>query len=336
MKPSLLITMRDIAGASHLVEVIRTLERDNRFNFRVAAQMPASDFLTRSGIAHQRIKLPPAKEMASEAAANLLAAARQLLAERQTDAVLVGLSTPIDGGIDEAILAEATVPTFLLQDFWGECNDFFGRTADIFFVLDETAKQCNTERFGTESVIVGSARHSAYATQDFFKIKRHKRRLLGIDQDAQVIGYFAQALHHMEGYHRTVRSFIEAVEQMPRKVTILLRKHPRETSDHFQTTVQLFEQSYLEVVIDNNGFVEDCLATCDVVCSMFSNCAYDASFQNFYSPSPLLIPMVMLFDPQISAWFSERIDLKTLPTFTKKLVVPVYERNMLDEVLETC
>jgi len=331
----LLVTIRDVSAALHLVQVVQALEDDARFETRILAQQPASRILSAMGIAHTEIRASAAVTTESPEAQALLAIARSELAAYRPDAVLAGLSTPFDGGIDEAVLAEADVPTYLLQDFWGEQNKFFGKGAGLFFVLDATAAEMNRRRFGVESVIVGSARHAAYAKIDLPALRRSARRKLGISADAPVIGFFGQALNRLPGYRRTVLTFIRAVESLGGGVETLVRIHPRETEKDAAETLAAFAASGLKPVIVNSGSVEECLAACSVVCSLFSNCTYDASYQNYYSAVPLSVPVSLLFDVEIAEYYRKRVDFEELPLHRHRLVLPVYRQDAVANVLAT-
>ncbi len=331
----LLVTIRDVSAALHLVQVVRALKGDARFETRILAQQPASRILRSMEIEHVEINAPAATTDDSPEALHLLAIARSELSAYRPDAVLAGLSTPFDGGIDEAVLAEANVPSYLLQDFWGEQNKFFGKGAGLFFALDATAAEMNRRRFGVESVIVGSARHAAYAEYNFQDLRNVSRRDLGISGKTPVIGFFGQALNRLPGYRRTLITFIRAVESLGSDIQILVRMHPRETEKDVVDTLAAFASSSLKPVIANHGSVDECLAACDVVCSLFSNCTYDASYQNYYSTVPISVPVSLLFDVEIAEYYRERVSFEELPLHRHRLVLPVYRQDLVAATLAT-
>ena len=329
----LLITMRDMAAAAHLSQVVKAARADDRYEIEVIAQKPASAHLASVGIAHQAVQAPAALLAASPEAAELLTTAREILERLQPHAVLAGLSTPFDGGIDEAVLACANVPTFLLQDFWGEQNRFFGKGADVAFALDDAARKRNADRFNLPSVVVGSARHAAYAALDLPAMRRNMRRTLNVPGASPVIGFFGQALNHLAGYRRTVLAFIQAVAAFGPGVTLIVRTHPRESAAHKAETRAMFDAAGIATITLDDGAVDDILPACDIVCSLFSNCTYDASYQNWFSPEPLSVPVSMLFDPEIAEYYRERVDFEGLPIHVHGLVIPVYRQAHLKAVL---
>ena len=83
----------------------------------------------------------------------------------------MGLSTPFDGGIDEAVIALTKTPTYLFQDFWGEINTFFGGKPDSVFVLDEYAKALNEKKYMVASHIVGSPKAFSVRSIEFLENK---------------------------------------------------------------------------------------------------------------------------------------------------------------------
>jgi hypothetical protein len=160
--------------------------------------------------------LEKATSACSAEARLLLDFADNLLADVRPDALLGGLSTPFDGGIDEALFARANVPGFLLQDFWGERNAFFGRGPQTCLVLDRMAADLTAARHDIESVVVGSARHAAYERIEPIRRRTELRRALGLAEDTTVYSLFGQSLHNLEGYQATVEAWVEAVGPLAR------------------------------------------------------------------------------------------------------------------------
>jgi len=152
----LLITARDVAAAHHLIQVARVAARDPRFSIAIAAQDPAARHFAAAGFRFDHVPAAAASDPGDPAAGVVRSAARALLERIQPDAVLVGLSTPFDAGLDEAILAETTVPSSLLQDFWGEQNLLFGRGADQILGIDLQALERNAERYQVPTTTVGT------------------------------------------------------------------------------------------------------------------------------------------------------------------------------------
>lgn len=329
----LLMTARDVAAALHLIQIARAARSDERFDVAIAAQQPAARHFLEAGFQVRLIPPLSTREVGSTQAQQLRAVARQLLREVQPDVVLVGLSTPFDAGIDEAVLAESSVPTVLFQDFWGEQNLLLGKGADLILAVDDEAVRLNHRRYGCDSLRVGSARHSAYSTLDLTGSRQRSRSLLGLDEQTPLIGFFGQALHHLEGYRRTVTHFVQTVAAMAEPVHVLVRAHPRENLQQRQTTQSLFIDSGLNLVPELDGSVEDALIACDVSCSLFSSCTYDAAYLNRFSDSPVTVPVSMLFDPQIMSYCEQHVNFDTFPYHRIGAVFAVHHKEQLAQVL---
>jgi len=329
----LLVSARDVAAALHLAEVVRAARTDRRFEVTLVAQEPALGHFVAAGLDAHPVKPCAAKALESDEALELLGIARRLLDDTKPDVVLAGLSTPFDAGIDEALLAEAQVRTLLFQDFWGEQNLILGRGAATVLSIDAEAARRNRIRFGTESIVVGSPRHAAYARIDLTGV-RNRMRSHARTGDRPVFGFFGQALHRLEGYARTVQGFIDAVAAVRPQPFVFVRPHPRETADHRARTAALFRDAPFPTVIDDSGPVETTLVACDVVCSLFSTCTYDTAYLNRFSREPVAVPISMLFDAQIAAYMRQHVNFETFPYHTAGIVRAVYDEASLLHTLQ--
>lgn len=299
----------------------------------VVAQTPAAAHFAAAKIPVRTVAWPSVKTGAGGDAASLRAHAAALLGEVKPDVVLTGLSTPFDAGIDEAVLDEARVPTFLYQDFGGEQNLILGRGADHILAVDAQAANRNRERFGRDSIIVGSARHAAYAALDIPAARARVRAALGVSGDGPVVGFFGQALHSMPGYRRTVEQVVATLRGLPRTVRLVLRPHPRESESQRRQTREWFEPAGLRIDWLEAGTVEDALVACDVVISLFSTCTFDTAYLNRFSPAPVAVPMSVLFDEEIAAYCRQHGNYLEFSHHTLGLVWPVYAASALPELL---
>jgi len=325
----LLLTARDVAAALHLVEVARAGVNDPRFEVVVVAQEPAAKHFARAGLPVRTVAWPTIKSADAPEAAALRAAARDLLDDVAPDVVLTGLSTPFDASLDEAILAEARVPTALYQDFWGEQNLMLGRGADHILAIDDQAAERNQARFGHSSIVVGSARHAAYASLDIDACRTRARRAIGASEDERIVGFFGQALHRLPGYARTIERFIDAFADQGGGVRLLFRPHPREDAADRQKTSAMFARAGLDAVPATEGPVEDAIAATDVVVSLFSICTFDTAYLNRFAARPLAVPMSLLFDEEIAAYCRQHGNYIDFAHHTQGLVKPVYDAAML-------
>ena len=105
--------------------------------------------------------------------------------------------------------------------------------------------------------------------------------------EARVVGFFGQALHALAGYRRTIEGFVDAVRGLSAPARVLLRPHPREDARQHAETEAIFRQSGIDALLADAGPVEDALAACDVVVSLFSTCTYDTAYLNRFSAEPV-------------------------------------------------
>jgi hypothetical protein len=297
------------------------------------AQGPALAILRAAGLAVRPVTLPRVREKTGGDAEALLAEARAVLDEIRPDVILCGLSTPFDGGLDEAILAQRQCPAYLMQDFWGEENRFFGAGPDGCFVLDDEAAALTRTRSGVPTLKVGSPRHAAYSAIDAWGMRRRQREILNVPEDGLVVGLFGQGLHANPGYRRTLEAWCGAV--LKTSAIPVYKPHPRESEDDVAYTIALLERHNLKARIPKpSASIEEVICACDVVCAAFSNCLYDAAFLNHYSDRPLVSPLALFFDPDIVSYFQSIVNLVNFPYLKFGLVEAVSKCENLTEALE--
>jgi len=333
MPLTLLVSARDPAAALHLGAVCIHARTDPRFRLRIVAQHPACGILR--GLGLDITEVPPlrAHDQGDAAARELTGWADRIIAQVRPDVMLCGLSSPSDGGIDEALLARRNVPAFLMQDFWGEQNHFFGAGADVLFALDEDARSINAKRWGINSVVTGSPRHAGYENLEIRTLRRQVRDALQIVDGRPLIGLFGQPLQRFSGYRRTLETFAQACGQLPLSPDVAYKPHPRETWREIEKTHKWFESVGVRAKTMDKCSTEAALAACDVTCTVFSNCAYDAAYLNRYSSSPLLVPVLMLFDRELVDFYSGIVEFSSLPYFSKQLALMVGNESEMMPVL---
>ncbi|WP_425405459.1 hypothetical protein [Hwanghaeella sp.] len=334
MSFKLLISARDAAAAKHLIAVARTARSHPDVSVSIVTQDPAARYFAAAGIQTDKLDNISCKSADSEEAETLLQTARDVLSQYRPDAILCGLSTPFDAGIDEALTAAFGGPRFVMQDFWGEANMVLGHSADLYFALDEEAVKISKERHGVEAISVGSPYHAAYKALDCDAIRLAERERIGIPPDSTVLGFFGQALHNLAGYKHTLYAWLDAVGNQPSPCIALYRPHPRESHKEAQWTQAMFEKCGLRYIVADGPDVEHALLTCDVVCSAFSNCTYDAAYLNYFSSKPLITPLSLLFDEEIVAYFRKMVRLKELPYLKASLAKPVHDVKKLKDELD--
>lgn len=308
----MIFSARDAAAALYAAPVIDEASRSDRFRAVVVAQEPAYSILVRRGIQPIPVDLPPAEESGSPAASALLARADMIMQREKPDVVIAGLSSPGQGGIDEALLRMRPCVGFLLQDFWGEWNGFFGRKPDLCLVLDEAAAALTRAAHGIDSVVVGSTRHAEYAGLDISKVRKSARNRIGAT-DRPVIGWFGQALHHLPGYTQSITRWSRSVHDFPDAPDVIYKPHPRESQEQRQLTLELMRSYLPRVHFLEQWPIENALLLCDCVSAIMSNCLYDAAYLNFHSNTPLVTPVSMLHSAELHANLSSKIAFEVLP-----------------------
>jgi hypothetical protein len=319
----LLITARDAAASLHLIEIAREATRRGDFSIEIATQRPATRYFRNAGIRTHELDLPPATGRDTAEGASLMKAAEDIIRRTRPQSVLCGLSTPFDGGIDEAITASFQGPKFVMQDFWGEANLLFGKKADLYFALDAEGVRLSNERHGIAAMSVGSPRHSAYRAMDIPSIRKSVRERLGIAPEAVALGFFGQALHAIDGYRRTLEVWADAVASLPHPCMVIYRPHPREQADDISWSRQRLSSFGTPCIVTDDGDVEHSLLACDVVCSAFSNCTYDVAYLNYFSSEPLITPVALFFDQGIVEYFHRMVRLAEFPYLKAGLVMAV-------------
>jgi len=82
-----------------------------------------------------------------------------------------------------------------------------------------------------------------------------------------------------------------------------------------------------------DGTVEDAIAACDVVVSLFSICTFDTAYLNRFALHPVAVPMSLLFDEEIAAYCRQHGNYLDFSHHTLGLVKPVYDAGELPNAL---
>jgi hypothetical protein len=327
--PKILLSARDAAAAHHIAQMIGLATRPG-WQVVVVAQAPALQILRRLGHDCIPVLLPPVT-VAGDAEA-LLGVARDVLAAEKPDIIVAGLSSPGDGGIDEALLAVRNVPALLMQDFWGEQNSYFGRGADAFLALDAFAQRINLAKHGKPSFIVGSPRHARLADLDLVTERRQIRRQLETAEGQTVCGWFGQSLHHLSGYRKSLAGWIDAVAAMG-DCQVLYKPHPREDEAAREETSALFAAAGLQHHTLSGWSIERALLACDVATSILSNCLYDAAYLNHFSAEPLIAPIAWLAEQDVRDVFDAVVPVDQLPYASAGLALIAQDQTDAADVI---
>jgi hypothetical protein len=311
--PRVLLTCRTACAAWSMIEIFQYLLQQTRFELKVLAQAPATEILTGQAVPHVRVPMSFTQDASSQTAADLLNYASAALGDYQPDSILSGLSIPTEGGIDEAIIAKATQPSFVVQDFWGDNNCFFGRHPDCYLSIDEHGEALTNALHGAVGRAIGSPRHARYSGSNFVE----KRRRLLLERDlspaANYAGLFSQPLLDVPGYGETLRAWAEAVRDDSWPSTVIHRPHPACSNTDLQYIQALLVDCGLTPVVLKDGPVEDAIAVCGLMSSALSNSNFDGAYVNHFASAPITVPHYMVWDASLSDHLSSFHDLDYLP-----------------------
>ncbi|HAT1659132.1 TPA: hypothetical protein I8Y75_001242 [Legionella pneumophila] len=293
----ILVSSRDVGAAINIIEIVKLAKSNPDCDFFLYIQPPAAQYFSNHNLEYELVPNYIAKQQDSEEAKLILNYAGEILEKIKPDVILCGLSTPGDAGIDEALITAAKniIPTVVMQDFWGEVNDFFGVCADYYFCLDQEAKALTEQRYDSKGLVIGSPRHSWYKSLELIHLRKELRKKADLLPEDMVIGLFGQSLHRIPGYKETLLDFLSLVPQACPKATVVYRQHPRESNEQALNTIRLLENTKIAFRLMKDEKVEHTLILCDAVCSILSNCLYDASYLNFFSPIPFITPIALCY-----------------------------------------
>lgn len=318
----LLISARDAGAAHHLAPVMRLAMRDPAVQPVLVASEPALGIL--------RALALPVQAVAVDGTAQLQALAHQLLEAYRPHAVLTGLSGP-DRGIDEALLAAARVPTFALQDFWGDVNAAFGRFAMTYLVRDALAADLTLQRSGSAALVVGSTpqqRLPGGTRQRLWRRRLRAREHLRRRQPLLLL--CGQPLWDRPGYRQTL---IDTLQQLP-SGRLLVRPHPRENAaDRRRLRLLLGRHCRIRWHFSRTPLNVE-LAAADLVLSAFSNTGLDRALLNLVAPTAAGVPVYLLHDRQLRTLFHDWTGLRRHPLVSLGAAVGIERRSMLRGTLD--
>ena len=332
-RPRLLISASDQAAADAIRPIVHAARRHG-IEHRVVAGEPAHGRLRKASIEadlfeHCRIADPQTRE-----ARNLVSAASRLIAKYQPDAVLVGLSGP-DAGLDEALLmaADGQLPTYAVQDFWGDVNTVMPARPGVFFVVDDYAAELTGRRVRSDIHVVGALRYVDYGEFAPDQMRTRARSQLGLANGRMLIGIFTQALWHIDGYGAQWKTLIALLAGIDCPPTALVRRHPRDTEEQALTIRNMLGSAGIASVDASGLTIEQAICACDVVCSAFSSVATDLCYLQRYAQRPLGTPLLLLFASDLRRHFEGQCGFATHPFVNAGLMLEAAAGNELRDCL---
>ena len=301
----LLVSARDPSAALSILEIIKQGKYFQQITFTVYAMEPALKIFEDLNIQVNKVNCKPSSSDNSENSLHLQREAKSILEKNTPDALLVGLSGP-DAGIDEALLLEAKknrLPTYAIQDFWGDVNLTFGQLADTYFVLDDSARELTRKKVNTKIVVVGSLKHSSYHLIDIEGLRSQSHNQIPCQEDDHVITFCGQPLWHVESYRENLEKLALVVSESNQDTILLYKPHPKETIQDAAMALEIVKKHHRNSKLGKKLNTEILLARSDLLCSSFSLTGLDQVFLNRAASKPLGITAFVLMVEDLLEWY---------------------------------
>lgn len=277
-KPTLLMSARD-PNAAHQLAALHSFNANAlMFDVRVYACGAASRLLKDYGIPFESGLETTARRSDDPCANPLLDWARYVFEKEKPDAVLAGLSGP-EAGIDEALLAVATVKTFAVQDFWGDVNQCLGVPADTYFVSDRLAQRLTEEKGVARAKVTGQPKYARLNNFNAWSACERLRNRLPWPDDVPMVLFAGQPLWSFRAYEAMVREFFEAIASLNLGNALIYRPHPKENAENRSRVAELARACGVGFIPGEPIPTKDLVAAADVVASGFSMVCVDKVFQ---------------------------------------------------------
>lgn len=256
------------------------------------------------------------------------------LTQVKASAVVCGRSSSPVNGIDGTVITAArflNIPSFVIQDFWGDvwAEDF---RPDHYFVIDDLAARLTLQRTAADVHVIGSPKHAQYRHIDFQDLRQKGRIALELGPEAPTIGYFGQDLLGVHGYHQVLQDIGETLRQM-HGVVLLYKPHPRESKASQSQSLKLLHESGANPVVAENLTVEAAIATVDVVLSCFSTVALDSAFMMRVSKFTNVSIVCADYPEDVSDFWRPATGLAEFPLVTEGIALPASDRLSLQKAL---
>ena len=266
---------------------------------------PAFGIFQGLGVQVNKVDCEPTTSANSESARRLHRKAKSILEKNTPDAILVGLSGP-DAGIDEALLLQALdsrLPTYAIQDFWGDVNLTFGQPADTYFVIDNSAREMTRNRVNSEAIVVGSLKHSKYTALDLKNLRSEFVEKSSCQASRQIITFCGQPLWHIDSYQETFDTLADIASEIAGEATLIYSPHPKETRAEASSALNILKNRHGNSILNESFSNELLFANSDLLCSCCSLACFDQVIMNRLSPYPLGIAAFIFLDQKILTWY---------------------------------
>lgn len=267
----------------------------------------------------------------------LLSAAKNLLHTINPDIVIASLSS-LGIGVDEALLATAQVPTFALQEFWGDVNLGLSVPAGQYLVLDDFAADLTQKRWGVNSTVIGAPKYTRYKSLDISQMRKNSRSSTEFPSGKKIIGWFGQS-PEIHGHEDVFATMLEALSLLKDHCVLLLREHPKfdsERQNHLRMAKKIGISCYDATGQDTP---EHWLCACDLVITLFSLCGLDHAYLSAYSDKPIGSVMYMMSHPGVRDFAQKFCGILKFPTVDQGLGKYTEDNNIesvANHILNAC
>lgn len=343
MKPTILLTARDVGAAQH-IGVIAKFFFGKGFIVVLLASGAAFEYFRVNKINAKIFCVSDDKDYVSHDATQneikeLIKAAYQILDEINPDVIICGLST-YDYGIDEAVLYLAeekrlNIPSFQFLDTWGEMfNYLYDGYPDIYLGFDESILKYADKKFLKRIRIVGAPKYENYSQINTDHSKKKIYKKFGIQDHEKVIGYFGQKPDepgHTYNFIKLLASVKECQKRFLCK--FLVRAHPgwKKMYDEYWDLIR--ENNIDAIDITEEPIIEDLLCACDIVATSYSTVAIDHAFLSSYSPSSIGVVVYLLEGQDIKKYLTDTYGYWKNPLLEKEIGFYInQEENTYDKI----
>lgn len=265
---------------------------------------------------------------------DVIALAKEKLAQADANAVVCGRSSPQGNGIDRTVLTAARllgIPSFVIQDFWGDVWEEQCRP-DHYLVADEQAARLTRQRSAANVHVIGSPKHAQYTHIDFQYLRKKGRATLGLASETPTIGYFGQDLLSLPGYRQVLLDIGQTIRQM-NGVALFYKPHPRETQASHSQTLALLHESGARPLVAQDINVESAIASADVVLSCFSTVGLDAAYMMRAHSTPNVSIVCSDYPEDVSNFWRPATGLTMFPLVGDGIALPARNGSSLEYAL---
>ena len=301
----LLLSARDPGSANNMIHVAKTALDTDKFEIIFYADEPAYSMVHGEGLQVEKFHAEMVLSKDDAGVQELHNEAIQIIKKVQPDVVVAGISGP-GAGIDEALLVNSQgIPSYAIQDFRGRVNNLLGENKATYFVIDDEAALLSYKHHKVKTIVTGLPKYAEYKKVDSVSVRNRLRNALCHKPDDRIITFIGQDHWHMEGYHKTLRKFAEAILHLNSSVSVYYRKHPKEPEDCMSQVCEIMSSVSVNCQAASEFTTEEWLVVSDIVCCVCSTTGVDQIMLNRLSKTPLGVVVYLFYEEDIINWYED-------------------------------